>query len=675
MSSMGPPADENLETKEIDLRSMSSSSLGQAPQAHKVAIPPRQNLFKEFQSTIKETFFSDDPLRPFKDQPRSRKIRLGIEAIFPILSWGRSYNLKKFRGDIISGLTIASLCIPQDIGYAKLAHLAPQYGLYSSFVPPLIYAVMGSSRDIAIGPVAVVSLLLGTLLSNEIDPKTNPTEYQRLAFTATFFAGITQATLGVLRLGFLIDFLSHAAIVGFMGGAAITIALQQLKGFLGIKTAHFTTDTDIVHVMRSVFSEAHHGWNWQTILIGASFLGFLLVAKYIGKKNKKFFWVPAIAPLISVILSTFFVFITRADKQGVDIVRKIEKGINPSSVKDIYFTGEYLGKGFKIGIVAGMIALTEATAIGRTFASMKDYQLDGNKEMVALGTMNVVGSLTSCYVATGSFSRSAVNYMAGCQTAVSNIVMSVVVLLTLEFITPLFKYTPNAILSAIIISAVISLVDYEAAILIWKIDKFDFVACMGAFFGVVFVSVEIGLLIAVSISFAKILLQVTRPRTAILGKIPRTTVYRNIQQYPEASKIPGVLIVRVDSAIYFSNSNYVKERTLRWLMDEEEQEKGDYRTKIQFLIVEMSPVTDIDTSGIQAFEELHRSLEKKGVEHIIVSYRKLFLLYKLVLANPGSAVTDKLYASSFANTIGEDKIFLTVAEAIAYCSPKVVEDP
>ncbi|KAG5065906.1 hypothetical protein JHK86_009637 [Glycine max] len=578
----------------------------QAPQAHKVAIPPRQNLFKEFQDTIKETFFSDDPLRPFKDQPRSRKIRLGIEAIFPILSWGRSYNLKKFRGDLISGLTIASLCIPQDIGYAKLAHLAPQYGLYSSFVPPLIYAVMGSSRDIAIGPVAVVSLLLG----------------------------------------FLIDFLSHAAIVGFMGGAAITIALQQLKGFLGIKTKQFTTNTDIVH------------WNWQTIVMGASFLGFLLVAKYIGKKNTKFFWVPAIAPLISVILSTFIVFITRADKQGVEIVRKIKRGINPSSVKDIYFTGEYLGKGFKIGIVAGMIALTEATAIGKTFASMKDYQFDGNREMMALGTMNVVGSMTSCYVATGSFSRSAVNYMAGCQTAVSNIVMSVVVFLTLKFITPLFYYTPNAILSAIIISAVISLVDYEAAILIWKIDKFDFVACMGAFFGVAFVSVEKGLLIAVSISYAKILLQVTRPRTAILGKIPRTTVYRNIQQYPEASKIPGVLIVRVDSAIYFSNSNYVKERILRWLMDEE---KGDYRTKIQFLIVEMSPVTDIDTSGIQAFEELHRSLEKKGVE--------------LVLANPGPAVTDKLYASSFANTIGEDKIFLTVAQAVAYCSPKVVEDP
>ncbi|KAG5573285.1 hypothetical protein H5410_063051 [Solanum commersonii] len=480
-SSMANSNTDAEERKEMDIRSFSSSQHNQTPYIHKVGVPPKQGIFKEFKTAVKETFFADDPLRPFKDQPRSRKVVLGLQAIFPILDWGRSYNLRKFRGDLISGLTIASLCIPQDIGYSKLANLAPQYGLYSSFVPPLVYAFMGSSRDIAIGPVAVVSLLLGTLLRNEIDPSKHPDEYLRLAFTATFFAGITQATLGILRLGFLIDFLSHAAVVGFMGGAAITIALQQLKGFLGIKK--FTKKTDIISVMKSVFHSVEHEWNWQTILIGATFLTFLLFAKYI-----------------------------------------------------------------------------EAVAIGRTFASMKDYQLDGNKEMVALGTMNIVGSMTSCYVATGSFSRSAVNYMAGCQTAFSNIVMSVVVFLTLEFITPLFKFTPNAILAAIIISAVLGLIDYEAAILIWKIDKFDFVACIGAFFGVVFASVEIGLLIAVTISFAKILLQVTRPRTATLGRIPRTNVYRNTQQYPEATKVPGVLIVRVDSAIYFSNSNYIKER-------------------------------------------------------------------------------------------------------------------
>lgn len=642
--------------QEADITNRASSQFhSEAPYLHKVGIPPKQSLLQEFTATVKETFFADDPLRQFKDQPRSRKFLIGIQSVFPILEWGRHYNLTKFRGDLIAGLTIASLCIPQDIGYSKLANLPPQYGLYSSFVPPLIYAFMGSSRDIAIGPVAVVSLLLGTLLQNEIDPVKNPDEYRRLAFTATFFAGITEVMLGFFRLGFLIDFLSHAAVVGFMGGAAITIALQQLKGLLGI--TKFTKKTDIVSVMRSVWGTVDHGWNWQTIVIGVTFLAFLLLAKYIGKKNRKLFWVAAIAPLISVILSTFFVYITRADKQHVAIVGKMKKGVNPSSVNEIFFTGTYLAKGFKIGVIAGMIALTEAVAIGRTFATMKDYQIDGNKEMIALGTMNVVGSMTSCYIATGSFSRSAVNYMAGCQTAVSNIVMSCVVLLTLELITPLFKYTPNAILASIIISAVVGLIDIEAAILIWKIDKLDFVACMGAFFGVVFVSVEIGLLIAVSISFAKILLQVTRPRTAILGKLPRTTVYRNILQYPEATKVPGVLIVRVDSAIYFSNSNYIRERVLRWLGDEEEYLKENNQPRIQYLIVEMSPVTDIDTSGIHALDELHKSLTKRDIQ--------------LVLANPGPVVMDKLHASKFTDVIGEDKIFLTVSDAIMTCAPKI----
>ncbi|KAK1289090.1 Sulfate transporter 1.2 [Acorus calamus] len=605
---MGYPVSDEVGTKETDV-SLPSIHI-QADEQHsvyKVGVPPRRKLAKEFTETVKETFFSDDPLRPFKDQPRSKKIVLGLRALFPVLDWGRYYNFNKFKGDIIAGLTIASLCIPQDIGYSKLANLDPQYGLYSSFVPPLIYAIMGSSRDIAIGPVAVVSLLLGTLLQNEIDPK-NKFEYRRLAFTATFFAGVTQAVLGFLRLGFLIDFLSHAAIVGFMGGAAITIALQQLKGFLGIET--FTKKTDIINVMESVFKN----WNWQTILIGSVFLAFLLFTKHIGKKKRSLFWVPAIAPLISVVLSTFFVYIIRADKNGVQI---------------------------------------EAVAIGRTFASMKDYQIDGNKEMVALGVMNIIGSMNSCYVATGSFSRSAVNYMAGCNTSVSNIVMSLVVLLTLLVITPLFKYTPNAILSAIIINAVIGLIDYNAAILIWKIDKFDFIACMGAFLGVVFYSVKIGLLIAVSISFAKILLQVTRPRTAILGNLPRTNIYRNIEQYPEATRVPGVMVVRVDSAIYFLNSNYVKERILRWLTDEEEHLKQKDLPRIQFLIVELSPVTDIDTSGIHALEELFKSLQKREIQ--------------LVLANPGRAVMDKLVASKFTEIIGQDKIFLTVGEAVMTC--------
>ncbi|KAG0453987.1 hypothetical protein HPP92_025291 [Vanilla planifolia] len=648
------------EPKELDIVSLTSSQrqARSFPSTYKVGLPARKKLFREFTETIKEALFTDDPLRAYKNKPRSRQFMLGLQSLFPILKWGSEYNFTKFKGDLIAGLTIASLCIPQDIGYSKLANLDPQYGLYSSFVPPLVYAVMGSSRDIAIGPVAVVSLLLGSLLQDEFDPKTNKEEYRRLAFTATFFAGVTQAALGFLRLGFLVDFLSHAVIVGFMAGTAITIALQQLKGFLGIQ--NFTKKTDIISVMKSVWGSVHHGWNWETIVIGTAFLAFLMLAKYIGKKNRTLFWVPAIAPLISVILSTFFVYITHAEKKGVQIVREIKKGINPSSIHQIYFSGSNLAKGIKIGVISGMIALTEAVAIGRTFSDLKDYQLDGNKEMVALGTMNIVGSMSSCYIATGSFSRSAVNYMAGCQTAVSNIVMSLIVFLTLELITPLFKYTPNAILSSIIINAVIGLIDYDMAVLIWKIDKMDFVACMGAFFGVVFVNVEVGLLIAVSISFAKILLQVTRPRIALLGNLPQTSIYRNIQQYPEAIMIPGFVIVRIDSAIYFSNSNYVKERILRTLRDEEEKLKENNLPRIEFLIVEMSPVTDIDTSGIHAFEEMYKKLKKRDVQ--------------LVLANPGSLVMEKLHASNFTEQIGHENIFLTVGDAIMCCAPNASEE-
>lgn len=640
---------------------------------HRVSIPQRTTLAKGFEDAVKETFFPDNPLRSFKNQTGSRKFALGLRYLFPILEWAKGYGFNTFKHDLIAGLTIGSLSIPQDIGYSKLAGLPPIYGLYTSFVPPLVYSVLGSSRDIAIGPVAVVSILLGTLVNNAVplplsaekgcdttttkfagnDCAAYRESYIALIFTATFFAGIFQASLGLLRLGFLVDFLSHAAIVGFMAGAAITIGLQQLKGLLGIPTASFTKNTDFISVMKSVFQHTHE-WNWQTILIGLFFLFFLLAAKYIGKKKPRLFWIPAIAPLASVILSTILVTVTRVDKKGVSIVGELDGRINPSSVGRLAFKSHILKHALVIGFEAAVIALTEAIAIGRTFAALKDYHLDGNKEMVALGVMNIVGSCSSCYVATGSFSRSAVNFSAGCKTPVSNMVMSAMVLIVLGVATRLFHNTPNCILASIIINAVINLVDIRAAILIWKIDKLDFVACLGAFFGVFFASVEIGLLIAVVISMAKILLHVTRPHTALLGNIPGTSIYRNVQQYPDANRVPGILVVRIDAAIYFSNSNYIRERILRWVDDEEDRIKKENGVHLQYAIIEMSPVTNIDTTGIHAFEDLHRALQKKHIQ--------------LAVANPGTGVIQKLNDAGFMDLLGQEWFFLTVGEAVQVCS-------
>ncbi|XP_058085032.1 sulfate transporter 3.1-like isoform X3 [Magnolia sinica] len=580
--------------------------------AHRVAIPPSQPFFSSLKSSLKETFFPDDPLRQFKNQPVSRRLVLGLQYFMPILEWAPRYTFDFFKSDLVSGITIASLAIPQGISYAKLANLPPILGLYSSFVPPLVYAMMGSSRDLAVGTVAVASLLMASMLGKEVSAIENPKLYMHLAFTATFFAGVFQAALGFLRLGFIVDFLSHATIVGFMAGAATVVCLQQLKGILGLQ--HFTTGTDLVSVMRSVFTQTHQ-WKWESVVLGCCFLFYLLLTRYLSKRRPKFFWISAAAPLTSVILGSLLVYLTHAEKHGVQV---------------------------------------EGIAVGRSFAMFKNYHIDGNKEMIAFGMMNIAGSCTSCYLTTGPFSRSAVNYNAGCKTAVSNMVMAMAVMITLLFLTPLFHYTPLVVLSSIIISAMLGLIDYEAALHLWQVDKIDFCVCMGAYLGVVFGSVEIGLVIAVAISILRVLLFVARPRTSVLGNIPNSMIYRNVDQYPDANSIPGILILQIDAPIYFANSGYLRERISRWIDDEEDRLKQSGESSLQYIILDFSAVGSIDTSGISMLEEVKKIVDRRGL--------------KLVLANPGSVVMKKLDRSKFIDLIGQEWIYLTVGEAVGACN-------
>ncbi|XP_058738002.1 sulfate transporter 3.1-like [Vicia villosa] len=618
---------------------------------HRVAIPPPQPFFESLKYSMKETLFPDDPLRKFKNQPALKKFVLALQHFLPILEWGPKYTLGFFKSDLIAGITIASLAIPQGISYAKLANLPPILGLYSSFIPPLIYAMMGSSRDLAVGTVAVGSLLMASMLSREASPTENPTLYLHLAFTATFFAGLLQLSLGLFRLGFIVDFLSHAAIVGFMGGAATVVCLQQLKSILGLEK--FTHKADIVSVMNSVFSQTHE-WRWESAVLGCCFIFFLLVTRYFSKRQPRFFWVSAMAPLTSVILGSILVYLTHAEKHGVEVIGNLKKGLNPPSASDLVFVSPYLGTAIKTGLITGIIALAEGIAVGRSFAMFKNYHIDGNKEMIAIGTMNIFGSLTSCYLTTGPFSRSAVNYNAGCKTAASNIVMSIAVMLTLLFLTPLFHYTPLVVLSAIIVSAMLGLIDYQAAIHLWKIDKFDFLVCFSAYIGVVFGSVEIGLVLAVAISVLRVLLFVARPRTFVLGNIPNSSAYRNVEHYPNAHHVPGILILEIDAPIYFANASYLRERITRWIDEEEEKIKGAGSTSLQYVIVDMTAVANIDTSGISMLEEFKKTVDRKGLQ--------------LVLVNPGSEVTKKLNKSKFLDEIGHKWVYVTVEEAVGVCS-------
>ncbi|XP_031500118.1 sulfate transporter 3.1-like isoform X2 [Nymphaea colorata] len=588
-------------------------NVGHMDLTHRVSVPPPEPFFQAMKASVKEMFFPDDPFRRFKGQSARRRAVLAFQYVFPIMEWAPTYTKEFLKSDLIAGITIASLAIPQGISYAKLTNLPPIYGLYSSFVPPLIYAIMGSSRDVAIGTVAVASLLMASMLGKEVSAAAQPGLYIHLAFTSTFFAGVFMAALGFLRLGFIVDFLSHATIVGFMAGAATVVSLQQLKGMLGLQ--HFTNETDLLDVLRSVFSQSHN-WRWQSAVFGCFILIFLLLSRH--------------------------------------IIGSLKRGVNPPSVSELTFSTQYLGLTVKTGIMTGIVALAEGMAVGRSFAMFKNYQIDGNKEMIAFGMMNIVGSCTSCYITTAPFSRSAVNFNAGCKTATSNIVMATAVMVTLLLLTPLFYYTPLVVLSAIITAAMLGLIDYKAAIHLWKVDKADFIVCIVAFLGVVLRSVEVGLIIAVAISVLRLVLFIARPRTSVLGKITDSVgIYRSVSQYPTATRIPGILVLQIDSPMYFANAGYLRERILRWMDEEEDRLKASEEDTLQYVILDMTAVGGIDTSGISLLQETRRNMERRGL--------------KLALANPGTDVMVKLVKSEFVDSLGQEWIFLTVEEAVDAC--------
>jgi high affinity sulfate transporter 1 len=624
------------------------------PLIHKVGFPPKKTL-KEEASEIYEAL---NPLRKYKKKGKHltqyEKLKLAAFYVAPCLEWITSYKVDYLRGDIVGGLTIAVMAVPQDLAYAQLAKLPVVNGLYTSVYPPLIYAWFGSSRHIAVGPVAVVSLLVGSLLPKRIDPKKFPTEYLELNFLNTFYVGVIQTALGLLQLGFVIEFLSHSTIVGFMAGAAVTIGMSQLKNWLGYTT--FTNKTNIQSVLKSIADHPDQ-FNWQTFLIGLTFLLFILFLKQVGTRFRPLWWVAPLGPLLSVVGSILFVWLTRVDKDKVRILKKVPTGMPPSSLNRLHFGNT--GDVFADSLICAFIALTEAIAIGTTFATKNGYHINGNQEMFAFGLGNLVSSVTSGYVATGSFSRSSVNNYCGSNTQLTGVIMPVFIILVIMVITPSFYYIPQCVLSVIIISALVGLFDFKAAWLIWKTDKLDFVCLLGAFFGVVFKSVEIGILIAVAISVAKLIFQVTRPHTAILGRIPGTTIYRSTKQYPEASSPNGILIWRIDAPMYFANARYLKAQALR-LVDEQvadEEEGGVAAHRLQFLVLDLSPVLTVDVSAALILGELHRDLHKRGI--------------RLVLSNPNSNTLYRLEGTGLVDLVGKDWIFVRTHEAVKVCQALV----
>ncbi|KAK4717215.1 hypothetical protein R3W88_015553 [Solanum pinnatisectum] len=567
-----------------------------------------------------------------------------IELFFPCYRWMRTYKVREYlQSDLMAGITVGIMLVPQSMSYAKLAGLQPIYGLYSGFIPIFVYTIFGSSRQLAIGPVALTSLLVSNVLSSIVEP--SDTLYTELAILLALMVGILECIMALLRLGWIIRFISHSVISGFTTASAFVIALSQAKYFLGYEIER---SSKIIPLVESIISGADK-FSWPPFIMGSLMLAILLTMKHLGKTRKYLRFLRAAGPLTAVVLGTAFVKIYHPP--SISLVGDIPQGLPKFSVPKQFGHVKSL---IPTTVLITGVAILESVGIAKALAAKNGYELDSNQELFGLGVANICGSFFSIYPTTGSFSRSAVNHESGAKTGLSGLVMGIIMGCALLFLTPVFEYIPQCALAAIVISAVIGLVDYDEAKFLWRVDKKDFLLWTITCTTTLLLGIEIGVLVGVGVSLAFVIHESANPHIAVLGRLPGTTIYRNTQQYPEAYTYNGIVIVRIDAPIYFANTSYIKDRLRDYEIEKEESKgRGPEVSRIHFVILEMAPVTYIDSSAVQALKELHQEYKSRDIQ--------------LAISNPNREVLLTLAKAGVIDLIGKEWYFVRVHDAVQVC--------
>jgi SulP family sulfate permease len=509
--------------------------------------------------------------------------------LFPILRWGPDYERGDLRSDLAAGVTVAAMLVPQAMAYALLAGLPPEVGLYAATIPVLVYALFGTSRQLAVGPVAIVSLLTATALGQFVDEGTDG--YLQAAAMLALLVGAVHIVLGVGRLGFLVNFLSHSVLVGFTAAAAIIIGFSQVKHLLGIsipRTEHFF-DT-VIEVSKGLPDT-----NAATLALGALALVTLLLLKRVLPR------VPG--ALIVVVASVLAVQILDLENRGVKTVGDIPDSLPAFGIPSV--DGSLIGRLLPTAIVITIVGFMESIAVAKVYARRHRYAVEPNSELIGLGAANVASGLFGGYPVTGGFSRTAVNDTAGARTPLASIVTALLVLATIALFTPLLSALPNAVLGAIIVVAVIGLIDLREMRHIAHVKPSDLVGLSVAFVATLVLGIEIGIAVAVVASMLVVFARMSRPHTAVLGQVAGTTNYRNIDRFPEAHVRDGVRVVRIDAAISFINAIAVKRLII-------EQAEAITNTP-KALVLDASGINDLDATGADMLTELLPELEQRQV--------------------------------------------------------------
>ncbi|KAJ6902038.1 sulfate transporter 4.1 [Populus alba x Populus x berolinensis] len=383
--------------------------------------------------------------------------------------------------------------------------------------------------------------------------------------------------------------------------------------------------------------------------MGSCILAILLVMKHLGKSRKQFRFLRAAGPLTAVVLGTLLVKMFHPS--SISLVGEIPQGLPSFSFPKKF---EYAKSLIPTAMLITGVAILESVGIAKALAAKNGYELDSSQELFGLGLANIMGSLFSAYPSTGSFSRSAVNNESGAKTGLSGVVAGIIMCCSLLFLTPLFEYIPQCALAAIVISAVMGLVDYDEAIFLWHVDKKDFVLWIITSTTTLFLGIEIGVLVGVGASLAFVIHESANPHIAVLGRLPGTTVYRNIEQYPEAYTYNGIVIVRIDAPIYFANISFIKDRLREYEVDaDKSSSRGPEVEKIYFVILEMSPITYIDSSAVQALKDLHQEYKSRDIQ--------------ICISNPNRDVLLTLTKAGIVELLGKERYFVRVHDAVQVC--------
>lgn len=514
-----------------------------------------------------------------------------MNRFFPILSWLPSYNNDMFKGDLAAGLTVGVMLIPQAMAYALIAGMPPVYGLYASLVPLVIYGFMGTSRQLAVGPVAVVALLVAAGVGDLAEPGSS--EYIQLAILLALMAGGIQLLLGLFRMGFLVNFLSHPVITGFTAGAALIIAFSQTQNLLGISME----SSKHIHVILSqVFasrSEIHPG----TMGLG---IGAIAMIYGIKRWNKR---IPG--ALITVTIATLLVSLTGWSQQGIKVIGEVPSGLPAFRLYEINM--DTIFELLPIALAITLVGFMESIAVAKSIhARHRDYKLDPNQELVALGSANIAGSFFQIFPVTGGFSRSAVNDQAGARSGMASIISALLIAVTLLFLTSYFYYLPNAVLGAVIVTAVIGLIDVKEMKFLWKTKKEDFAMMAVTFLVTLLLGIEEGILTGGVASLGVVIFHSSRPHVAKLGQLPGNGVYRNTSRFEEASERDDLLVFRYDAPLYYANADHFKE-TVKQLVEE----KGP---ELKLVVLDASGINTIDTTGIHALADIAVELNEQGIQ-------------------------------------------------------------